>query len=309
MGLYDLKNKFLKNEIDKPEYIKKMHDCHKHLFEYAAFIADTDIGKIEISNNKVVMTTRRDGIKLICDMNDHRIIPVEIINLGEYESDDIYVFKKIIKEYIIPHEKLSMLDVGANIGWFSLNVGKDVRDGRICSFEPVPKTYGYLTENVKLNNLNNIETFNFGFSNENKEIDFYYYKEGSGNASLSNVSDNSEVEVVKSSVRTLDSFVSEEKMKVNIIKCDVEGAELFVFQGGVETLKRDKPIVFTEMLRKWAKKFNYHPNDIIDFFSGMGYGCYVVKDYKLISFDRVNDDTLETNYFFINKEKYNNIIG
>jgi hypothetical protein len=62
------------------------------------------------------------------------------------------------------------------------------------------------------------------------------------------------------------SFVAKNNAKVDFIKCDVEGAELFVYQGAKATLMQQKPIVFTEMLRKWAAKFDYHPNDIIALF-------------------------------------------
>ncbi|WP_342228107.1 FkbM family methyltransferase [Rickettsiella endosymbiont of Rhagonycha lignosa] len=57
---------------------------------------------------------------------------------------------------------------------------------------------------------------------------------------------------------------SEQKMtKLDFIKCDVEGAELTIYTGGINVIREHKAIIFTEMLRKWSVKFNYHPNDII----------------------------------------------
>lgn len=74
---------------------------------------------------------------------------------------------------------------------------------------------------------------------------------------------------------TIDHFVKEKNItKLDFIKCDVEGAEFMVYKGGVETFAKHTPIIFTEMLRKWAAKFGYHPNDIIDFFKQFGYNCY-----------------------------------
>jgi hypothetical protein len=63
------------------------------------------------------------------------------------------------------------------------------------------------------------------------------------------------------------------------------------------------------MLRKWSAKFNYHPNDIIQFFKQINYGSYVISNKtKLREFEMVNDDTVETNYFFLHNEKHANII-
>ena len=85
--------------------------------------------------------------------------------------------------------------------------------------------------------------------------------------------------------------------KLDFVKCDVEGAEYFVYQGGLETFKHKKPIIFTEMLRKWAAKFGYHPNDIINYFSQFGYKCFIANKGKLKIVDKVDEQTIETNFF------------
>ena len=93
-----------------------------------------------------------------------------------------------------------------------------------------------------------------------------------------------------------------------MIKCDVEGSELFVFQGGIEILERDKPFIFTEMLRKWAAIFEYHPDDIINLLSSVGYRCFAYVDEKLEEFFCIKTETKPTNYFFLHKDKHNEII-
>jgi len=91
---------------------------------------------------------------------------------------------------------------------------------------------------------------------------------------------------------------------VDFIKCDVEGAELFVFRGAKETIATYKPIIFTEMLRKWAKKFDYHPNEIISLFNGLGYRCFSIRNGFLSELSYMDDSTVETNFFFLHKEKH-----
>ena len=174
----------------------------------------------------------------------------------------------------------------------------------IFSFEPIPSTFNFLNENIRLNNLNNIKTFNFGLSDADGSFNFYFDPHLSVNASLANVSGNNEVENITCFVKKLDNFVKGQKIKVDFIKCDVEGAELFVFKGGFDLIKKDYPIIFTEMLRKWTAKFNYHPNDIISFFQNLGYSCFTSSQGHLLHFNIVDENTIETNYFFLHKKKH-----
>ena len=74
---------------------------------------------------------------------------------------------------------------------------------------------------------------NFGFSNSSGEFTFYYYPEGSGNASSANLTGRDDIEEFQCKARTLDDYTAETHARVDFIKCDVEGAELLVFQAGL----------------------------------------------------------------------------
>jgi len=288
---------FQKGKINKQQYIDKMHTIHQVLFAYADFLKSTDIESIKISDGQVIMTARKSGIKLVCNPKDKRLIPFEIINFGKYEEKDFRMALKLISE------NDTVFDIGANIGWYSLNLASTSQNLNLLAFEPLRPTFEYLKQNLELNQQK-IRIFNFGFSEAEKEVDFYYYPEGSGNASLANLSDNAEVQSIPCLVRTLDGFMREYGGHLNFVKCDVEGAELFVFQGGLETLRHHKPIVFTEMLRKWAAKFNYHPNQIIELFRALGYRCFTSDGSSLLEFKEMNDRTTETNFFFLHAKEH-----
>jgi hypothetical protein len=103
----------------------------------------------------------------------------------------------------------------------------------------------------------------------------------------------------------MDTFVKDEKITaLDFLKCDVEGAEYFVFQGGIETIKKFRPMIFTEMLRKWSAKFNYHPNDIIQYLNAIGYSSFIIHDSRLKRFHLMDNNTLETNFIFLHNEKH-----
>lgn len=295
----DILSAYQYGQIDKHAYIREMYEeYHAGLFEYAQHLVKTNIKKIEIEDGHVIMTSRDRGARMLCIPGDYRVAPVEALNFFDYEKFDSAIIERLIDDGDV------FFDIGANIGWYSINVALARRAAQIHSFEPIPTTYSYLEKNLKLNHLANVTAYDFGFSNHAGEFDFYFYKEGSGNASSANVSDRKDVQVCKCKVRTLDDFTAETQIKVDFIKCDVEGAELLVYQGGLQTIQRDRPIIFSEILRKWSAKFNYDPNNIFELLREQGYQAFVVNDGRLQEFFQMDETTKETNFFFLHKQKH-----
>lgn len=234
----------------------------------------------------------------------------------------------------------TLFDVGANIGWYSINIALSHPKLRIHCFEPIPNTYNLLIKNIQLNGLSQIQAHNFAFGNHDGELEFFYNKQCSSNTSLANLSERDDVEKIKCRVKTIDEFTVHEKIKIDFLKCDAEGAELKVFQGGLNAIVRDKPIVFAEILRKWCRKLGYDPNEIFTFFYNLNYRGFTtvdkgsrrlysrarelgstrtsngleeaVKGNKiglLQGFTMMDDSTTHTNFFFLHKDKHKDLIN
>lgn len=296
-------NEYNDGILDKPTFIKNMYENHHSvLFDYSRHLARTNVKKIEIEDDRVVMTTRDRGIRISCAIGDFRIAPIETLNFFDYEKLESNMMENLISDGD------TFFDIGANIGWYSINIAASRRNTTVYCFEPIPKTYESLSNNLKINAVPNVVPHNFGFSSKAGEFLFYYYSEGSGNASAIDLTGRVDVECVQCKVRTLDDFTAESDVVVDFIKCDVEGAELFVFQGGLRTIAKDKPIVFSEILRKWASKFDYDPNKIFSLFKEQGYQAFSVKGNYLSEFTRMDELTNETNFFFLHRQKHANQI-
>jgi FkbM family methyltransferase len=295
----DILGAYQQGQIDKPGFIREMYEeHHTGLFDYAQHLAKTNIKKIEVEDGRVIMTSRDRGIRMLCVPGDHRVAPLETLNFFDYEKTDSAMIERLINDGDV------FFDIGANIGWYSINLALSHRTAQIHSFEPIPRTYSYLKSNLKLNHLANVTAHNFGFSDRTGEFDFYYYEEGSGNASSANLSEREDIQVCQCKLQTLDDFTEKTQTKVDFIKCDVEGAELLVYRGGLRTIERDKPIVFSEILRKWSSKFDYEPNEIFDLFRYQGYQAFTVDDGILRQFFRMDETTLQTNFFFLHQQKH-----
>lgn len=288
----EIQNEFEAGKITKPEFIPKMGKLHSLLFGYQDLLNNSIAEKIEISQHDVILTLN-SGIKLHCIKNDNRVIPIEILNFGHYEEP---LWDKFAKMLTAPK---TIFDIGGNIGYFSFYMANKFKNAQFYTFEPIPKTYNYLTTNLKLNNYNNITAYNYGLSNEKQTMEMFYNPTCCGGSSLKNITQERCVEKIKCEFSTLDDFVKENNIKnIDVIKCDVEGAEKFVFEGGIKTLDKFKPIIFTEMLRKWSAKFNYHPNDIIELLKPIGYCCFAIGEKTYYEISSVNEKTVETNFIF-----------
>jgi FkbM family methyltransferase len=293
----DLKTAYRTGALAKPDYIRLMHDLHQQLFDYAEFIKETDIGRIEISDGRIIMVTRDPEIKLITDQTQRRLPGIEILNFDNYETAEMGILRQLV------HENDTVLDIGANVGLYTMTLCKTVPQVEVHAFEPVPDTYRSLRAHLELNGITNAYAHNFGFSNEAKRPMFFLPRD-SGNASAADLSGEEDIRRVEVELRTVDDFVLSERLRVAVVKCDVEGGELYVLQGARTTLLRDRPVVLTEMLRKWAGAFGYHPNEIIALMNGMGYECLVVRGSHLERFASMDDSTIETNFFFLHAENH-----
>lgn len=300
MSLFDLQRRYRDGILPKAEYIAAMAEIHAVLFEYAAFMPDTDVTEIAIADGKVVFTIKGtcSDLRMTGDPTDRRMAPLEILNFGAYESSEFQMILRLLDD------GQTILDIGANIGWYSLQIAAAFPNSRVYAFEPIPKTFSFLERNLGLNRIANVFIHNIGFWHKADTLTFFFYPEGSGNASAANVSDNASAIKIDCQVNRLDDFVAEHGLRVDFIKCDVEGAELQVFEGSLDTLRRDSPILFTEMLRKWSAKFGYHPNQLIHLLAGVGYRCYTVCGDTLREFSYMNDMTEETNFFFLHPRQH-----
>lgn len=298
-----LKQEFKEGKIERMEYINKMYNYHKILFDYSEFLKDTDIKKIEIIDNNVIMISRQYEIKINCIKGDIRSMPLETLSLDYYEKNDTLMMYNLIED------NFTVFDIGANIGWYSIGIAKHKKNSNIYSFEPIPKVFENLKSNLKLNDLVNIKIFNYGFYNENKELIFYYYPNGTGYSSNIPFPGKEGFEKVQCKLLVLDEFVNKNKIfKIDFIKCDVEGAELFVFLGGGKTIEQFTPIILSEISRINQSKFSYHPNNLIKFFKEKGYLCFIANEYGLEEIKEVNEKTQETNAFFLHTKKHSSQI-
>ncbi len=299
MNLFELKVKFQEGCFTKQEFIREMLQLHRALFDYVEVTRTTDVKEILIAEDGVSFVLGEDHIRLYCPEHEARVAPIEVMNFGHYEPTETIVMDMLVANC------RNILDVGANIGLYSIRFAKRLHQARVFAFEPMPISHAFLQRNIATNSVGGqVTCFNYGLSEINGTVEFFVSPTRGTNASLKNVDKAQDAVSIVGLTLTLDQWVDNQKVSPDFIKCDVEGAELLVFRGGRATLMKDRPIVFAELLRKWSMPFGYHPNDMIVFFADLGYQCFAVGSSGVRLITKVTDETQETNYVFLHEEMH-----
>ena len=247
-----------------------------------------------------------DSVVTVPDGRRFRVGPSiaywSIYYTNDYESECTALLRDLLNPGDI------VLDVGANIGWYStlcaLLVGKT---GRVVAFEPVPSNYAALSENIFLNNMEkDVYAHRIAVGDRNGEIEIYSFPHERGSDSLSTLGRDN-YSKSRAPMVTLDDFLSQQHIgAVNLVKCDVEGAELMVLRGGRRLFLSDNaPMVLIELNDETGAYFGFDRARVLEVLQGYGYDYFLTIPAPF-RVKRVSDaaDLGTTNMLFACKGSY-----
>jgi FkbM family methyltransferase len=176
--------------------------------------------------------------------------------------------------------QMVFVDVGANQGELTLCAAKRLHAGTVLSFEPIETNYRCLLENISLNGFQNVAAYNFGLWHEPGCMEMYTstdraYREEWATMFRSGYR-SAEVGVVR--VEAFDEVFSETGLeRLDVMKIDVEGAELPVLRGACGTLKRYRPTILMEVSKVTYEAAGYTTRDVVDFLGRLDYEIFLIK--------------------------------
>ena len=177
-----------------------------------------------------------------------RNIAFDFASRGVYEKS---IFNWACETLIDPTK--DFIDIGAHVGTWTIPFAKKVN--MVHSFECSPRTYNFLCSNMALNNLDyKVKTYNTALGNEPGTTSYFIRnKDGGGNGCMKfDYDPKKQSQEIVVPVTTLDSF---NLTNIGFIKIDVEGFELKVLQGAVNTLKNNNyPKIIFESWAAWREK-------------------------------------------------------
>jgi FkbM family methyltransferase len=184
--------------------------------------------------------------------------------LGTYEPE----FLNALLQSVQPGD--TCVDVGGNLGYYCLLMSNLVGPkGHVITFEPVAENLAVLKENIAVNEIKNVELVNTALGAQPGTISLIRSEPGSitSTPSVSGYAVEGEQSTTEVPVNTLDAYLEEKGWRPSVIKIDVEGAELEVLRGAVNTLHIARPTVLVEV-HGWDLASSA---EVREFFSNVGY--------------------------------------
>jgi len=146
-------------------------------------------------------------------------------------------FEHPLRRYFEEITQGIFVDVGANIGKYTIKVARQVGDnGRVISIEPESCNFEILKANIKLNRLSNVTLVNAACWNKNEKLKLYLAQLPGDHSVKEPVS----TDFVEVSALKLDDILKHLQIEyVSFIKIDAEGADGEVLEGAEETIARN----------------------------------------------------------------------
>ena len=207
---------------------------------------------------------------------------------GIHSKLDFEIFKEHVQEGDIT------IDIGANIGYFTLMLAKLVGPtGKVFAFEPDPRNISLLRKNIEINNYQNIIVIPKAVSNINQKCTLFTSQSSFGQNRIyePKKTRNQEFIPIKSETIKLDDFFKNKDEMGNIafVKIDVEGAEKFVLEGMKNVLRSSTDIkIFSEIDLARLDDAGSSYIEVVEFLNKNGFTMFLVdkKENRTIKIDR-----------------------
>ncbi|MGZ5191638.1 MAG: FkbM family methyltransferase, partial [Flavisolibacter sp.] len=166
-----------------------------------------------------------------------------------------------------------VIDIGANIGYYSLVASAIAVKGSVYAFEAASQTFQLLVQNINSNRVSNVFPVRMAIYNESSEMELFISGEFNiGMTGLRKVG-NKDVTIEKVQTISLDEWITTTRVKVDLIKIDIEGAELLALKGMEGILRNSRPVLFVE-ISSLLGLYGSSSAELYDFMRKLNYKYY-----------------------------------
>jgi FkbM family methyltransferase len=194
------------------------------------------------------------------------------------------IHEKIVTEMLIKvlDGAKCFVDIGANLGWYTCLACKHMPQGIVYGFEMDDLNFAFLQKNIAINSCTNVEVHNLAISDSSGVLS---YKRESNRPSplfrlTSGDTDKNSAGLVSVSSITLDDFFKSKELMPDVIKIDVEGAEMNVLRGMRRITREFKPTLFLEVHPDNLPSFNTSSSAILSLLIDNGYKVFEIEEMR-----------------------------
>lgn len=174
------------------------------------------------------------------------------------------------------------LDIGANIGWYSLLLSKLAKpSSSIYAFEPDPLNNELLRHNVSANAASSIQVVEAAVTESSGHAKLYRYN--SNNLGRHSMLEDSKQKHIEVKTVGLDEFIGEQGLAghaIKLLKIDVEGYEYNALKSGREVLSRCKTVL-CEYSPGTMREHGIEPQGLLDLFTQAGLKPNLLAGHEL----------------------------
>jgi FkbM family methyltransferase len=261
----------------KLRMLKTVRDLRTHLILSEEFrIKNPQLS--HINRRTIVMKEIAGDLRLFVDLFDS-MIGMSIVR-GLYESSEIEFVRQMVK----PGQ--TVLDIGANIGFFTINIAALVGEtGKVYAFEPLDMNAELLQRSIDENHFSErvvLECAALGDAAGPTKILFLTQRTNSGGVHLfqhdEEVPEGHQIKEVP--MLSLDTYPL--RRPVDFIKIDIEGAEPLALRGGDALLRTDRPVIMSEIHPQLIRSISgCSPAEFIAEMDERGYDCYLLDEGEI----------------------------
>ena len=223
-------------------------------------------------------TTFDDNIRIITSLSDH--IESQVFWQGFQEADEGVI---VLLKRQLPVNGV-FIDIGANIGTFTLVAARRALLGQVHAFEPSAHHFARLARNVELNHFDNVVLNRKGLYDQPGEAILFLPSQAgemnnSGAASLYTCGTEGAGQVSEAvSLVRLDDYIRDRSIeRVDIIKIDIEGAEIKALEGARETIMRFRPLVFMELDLDNLARAGRSADEVLELWNSLNYEVFIIR--------------------------------
>ncbi len=262
--------------IDRLHYLKRLRRGTAHKNDEWVYCR-RDINQFTANEEILISSTFRDTkVFFICDPSSH--VERHIIRYGLYGS---YVLD-IISTFLVPDT--TVIDVGANVGAYSIPLAKAFPSIEVHAFEPHPEAVKRFKRNLSMNRLENVYLYESGVGAASETRPFYGFdvKDMGLSTFMQPNVDAGIYNTFTINVKALDDLYSGQGRKVSLLKIDVEGYERQVLKGARQLIMRDRPFIVLEHEDDHfdnREQANEAKRNLQEFFSEANYSVFYITQY------------------------------
>ena len=231
------------------------------------------------SNDTHIVQTRYFGVEILVRANE--TVGKEIM-LNRFELNELNYLKSVLTNHSV------IIDIGANIGFFSLMLASVSKNNAVHAFEPIRLNADLIRLSQQINHLDNLTVNQSCVGDTDGFVEFSVASD-SAFSSIKDSGRKREAEKITCASCKLDTYVKNANIhNIDFVKIDVEGAERIVLMGAKEIFKHPdlRPkLLMLELYDLNLKQFKTTVKEIIEIMSMYGYSAYILRDHALKSFD------------------------